>query len=55
MFSIRQNIKRILSGEITFKSYFPNPAGDLLSLKQITDFHGYPDSGETKKENKSQP
>ena len=43
MFSVLQNVERILDGQTTFKSYFPNPSGDLLTMDQITDFHGYPD------------
>ncbi|KAK5266763.1 hypothetical protein LTR99_007375 [Exophiala xenobiotica] len=43
MFSVLQNVGRILDGESTFKSCFPNPSGHLLTMEQITDFHGYPD------------
>lgn len=43
MFSVRQNILRLLRGEMTFKSYFPNPSGDFLTLEQITGARGHPE------------
>ncbi len=43
MFSVRQNIERILAGKTTYKSYFPNSSGDDLTLEQITNFSGHPE------------
>lgn len=43
MFSVRQNIQRILNGKNTYKSFFANPAGDYLTMDQITDVKGYAD------------
>ncbi|KAK5452078.1 hypothetical protein LTS15_007801 [Exophiala xenobiotica] len=55
MFSVRQNIQRLLEGEKTFKSFFPNPSGDELTMEQITNVKGYPDYVEPpKKKDKSQ-
>ncbi|KIW14990.1 hypothetical protein PV08_07777 [Exophiala spinifera] len=43
MFSVRQNLLALLNGETTFKSYFPNPSGDELTMEQITAFRGHPE------------
>ncbi|KAK6387240.1 hypothetical protein LTS17_000507 [Exophiala oligosperma] len=54
MFSVRQNMRRILDGATTFKSYFKNPAGDDLTLEQISAARGHPEyvDEEVKKETK---
>jgi hypothetical protein len=41
MFSARQNLLRLINGETTYKSFFPNPSGDELTLEQITRFGGH--------------
>ncbi|KIW12762.1 hypothetical protein PV08_07948 [Exophiala spinifera] len=41
MFSVRQNLQPLLNGESVFKSNFPNPSGDELTLEQITSFKGH--------------
>jgi len=43
VFSVHQNIQRILDGETTHQSYFPNPMGDLMTLEQIGSGRGHPE------------